>query len=104
MTARRAYGTRRRGGNSASCGIAMVGCSTLRSARPGTASSPRPAMAPLGYGIRLRTGNGSSSGRPRNPVERNSFAIGALYTAWDKAEPGKGYDAKAAEWKGKLGD
>jgi tetratricopeptide (TPR) repeat protein len=25
-----------------------------------------------------------------------------LYTAWDKAEPGKGYAAKAAEWKGKL--
>lgn len=25
-----------------------------------------------------------------------------LYTAWDKAEPGKGYDAKAALWKKKL--
>jgi serine/threonine protein kinase/tetratricopeptide (TPR) repeat protein len=25
-----------------------------------------------------------------------------LYEAWDKAEPGKGYDAKAAEWKSKL--
>jgi len=25
-----------------------------------------------------------------------------LYTAWDAAEPGKGYDAKAAEWRGKL--
>lgn len=25
-----------------------------------------------------------------------------LYTAWDNAEPGKGYDAKAAEWKTKL--
>jgi tetratricopeptide (TPR) repeat protein len=25
-----------------------------------------------------------------------------LYTAWDKAEPGKGYAAKAAEWKTKL--
>jgi len=25
-----------------------------------------------------------------------------VYTAWDKAEPGKGYDAKAAEWKAKL--
>ncbi len=24
-----------------------------------------------------------------------------LYTAWDKAEPGKGHDAKAAEWKAK---
>ncbi len=25
-----------------------------------------------------------------------------LYTAWDKAEPGKGHDAKAAEWKARL--
>jgi hypothetical protein len=25
-----------------------------------------------------------------------------LYAAWDKAEPGKGYDAKAGEWKAKL--
>ena len=25
-----------------------------------------------------------------------------LCTAWDKAEPGKGYDGKAAEWKAKL--
>ncbi len=25
-----------------------------------------------------------------------------LYTAWDAAVPGKGYDAKAAEWKAKL--
>jgi serine/threonine protein kinase/tetratricopeptide (TPR) repeat protein len=27
-----------------------------------------------------------------------------IYTAWDKAEPGKGYDAKAREWKARLGD
>jgi len=26
----------------------------------------------------------------------------AFYTAWDKAEPGKGYDAKAAQWTKKL--
>jgi tetratricopeptide (TPR) repeat protein len=29
-------------------------------------------------------------------------ALVAMYTAWDKAEPGKGYDAKGAEWKRKL--
>jgi tetratricopeptide (TPR) repeat protein len=29
-------------------------------------------------------------------------ALIALYTAWNKAEPGKSYDAKAAEWKRKL--
>lgn len=26
----------------------------------------------------------------------------APYTAWDAAEPGKGYDAKAAEWGARL--
>lgn len=25
-----------------------------------------------------------------------------LYESWDKAEPGKGHDAKAAEWKARL--
>ncbi len=25
-----------------------------------------------------------------------------LYEAWDKADPGKGYDAKAAQWKARL--
>ncbi len=25
-----------------------------------------------------------------------------FYTAWDATEPGKGYDAKAAEWRAKL--
>jgi len=29
-------------------------------------------------------------------------ALVALYTSRNKAEPGKGYDAKAAEWKRKL--
>ncbi len=29
-------------------------------------------------------------------------ALVTLYEAWDKAEPGTGYDAKAAEWKRKL--
>ncbi len=29
-------------------------------------------------------------------------ALADFYTAWDKAEPAKGYDAKAAEWKAKA--
>jgi len=29
-------------------------------------------------------------------------ALVDLYTAWDKAEPGKGYDAKAAEWRSRI--
>jgi hypothetical protein len=30
-------------------------------------------------------------------------AIVDLYVAWHAAQPGKGFDAKAAEWKAKLG-
>ena len=29
-------------------------------------------------------------------------SLAELYEAWNKAEPGKGYEAKAAEWKAKL--
>jgi len=28
--------------------------------------------------------------------------LAALYTTWDQAEPGKGYDAKAQQWFRKL--
>jgi serine/threonine protein kinase/tetratricopeptide (TPR) repeat protein len=38
-------------------------------------------------------------------IDRNREALERiirLYEDWDKAEPGKGYDAKAAEWKAKL--
>ncbi len=31
-----------------------------------------------------------------------SLSLAMLYDAWSKAEPGKGYDAKAAEWKAKA--
>ncbi len=40
----------------------------------------------------------TSGDRRREALER----IGHLYEVWDKAEPGKGYDTKAAEWKAKL--
>ena len=33
---------------------------------------------------------------------RGAFPFVELYTAWDKADPGKGYDAKANEWKARL--
>ena len=29
-------------------------------------------------------------------------ALAVFYTMWDKAEPAKGYDIKAVEWKSKL--
>ncbi len=40
----------------------------------------------------------------------NQYTIGVLesfadlYAAWHEAEPDKGYDAKAAEWRAKLPD
>lgn len=38
---------------------------------------------------------------PRDTIECTR-ALVALYTAWNESEPGKGYDAKAAEWAGRL--
>jgi len=35
---------------------------------------------------------------------RMALDLQRLYEDWDKAEPGKGYDGKAAEWKGKRGE
>jgi hypothetical protein len=29
-------------------------------------------------------------------------SLASLYSTWNKAEPGKGYDLKAAQWKAKL--
>ncbi|MDX2016901.1 MAG: tetratricopeptide repeat protein, partial [Planctomycetota bacterium] len=44
--------------------------------------------------------------KDRGPTHKDTLdcvqGLVDLYTAWDKAEPGKGYDAKAAEWKAKL--
>jgi serine/threonine protein kinase len=44
--------------------------------------------------------------KDRGPTHKDTLecaqALVDLYAAWDKAEPGKGYDAKAAEWRGKL--
>ena len=39
----------------------------------------------------------------RKSMPRCVQGLVGLYTAWDLAEPGKGYDAKAAEWKARLG-
>lgn len=36
--------------------------------------------------------------RRREALER----VVRLYEVWDKIKPGKGYDAKAAEWKTEL--
>ena len=40
---------------------------------------------------------------PKDPYSREcAQAVIDLYTAWNAKEPGKGYDARAAEWKKKL--
>jgi len=44
--------------------------------------------------------------RERGPAHKDTLecvqGMVDLYAAWDKAEPGAGYDAKSAEWKTKL--
>jgi hypothetical protein len=44
--------------------------------------------------------------KDRGPTHKDTLAcvqaLVDLYTAWDKAEPDKGYEAKAAEWRQKL--
>ena len=46
----------------------------------------------------LGTGQGAPLGQHKESLE----AIVTLYESWHAAEPGKGYDAQAAEWRGKL--
>jgi hypothetical protein len=44
--------------------------------------------------------------KDRGPTHKDTLecvqALVDLYAAWDKAEPGKGYGAKAAEWRGTI--
>jgi tetratricopeptide (TPR) repeat protein len=45
----------------------------------------------------------ASRAAPRHDLIREcTQALVALYTGWDRADPGKGYDVKAAVWKKKL--
>jgi serine/threonine protein kinase len=39
-----------------------------------------------------------ASGEPRDRLAQAAGRLSALYTAWHAADPGKGHDAKAAEW------
>ena len=55
--------------------------------------------------VLLESHRGVTAGKktPATHAERSSIKpIIALYETWDAAEPGKGYDAKVAEWKAKL--
>ena len=47
---------------------------------------------------RSRTRYGIDHSKTRDAIE----LLVELYTAWDQAEPGEGYDAKAAQWEAKL--
>jgi non-specific serine/threonine protein kinase/serine/threonine-protein kinase len=49
------------------------------------------------HGILVKT-----RGEAHKDTRECKQAIVDLYTAWSSAEPGKGYDAKAAEWKAKF--
>jgi hypothetical protein len=44
--------------------------------------------------------------KDRGPTHKDTLAcvqaLVDLYVAWDKAEPGQGYDAKAQEWRAKM--
>jgi serine/threonine protein kinase len=44
-----------------------------------------------------------SAGNPRGTYRKKCLkALVELYAAWNRAKPGKGYDAQSAEWKKKL--
>jgi eukaryotic-like serine/threonine-protein kinase len=51
------------------------------------------------YGIYLKT-PGPDPKESRGCIQ----ALADLYAAWDKSEPGHGHDAKATEWKSKIGN
>ncbi|MBC8105461.1 MAG: serine/threonine protein kinase [Anaerolineae bacterium] len=44
----------------------------------------------------------TTPGVPPTYQRDSTSSLAKLYTAWDTAEPGKGHDMKAAEWKTKL--
>jgi tetratricopeptide (TPR) repeat protein len=46
----------------------------------------------------ISSAQGVPAGRQKECLE----ALVKLYSSWDKADPAKGHDAKAAEWKAKL--
>ena len=47
-------------------------------------------------------GSGESPSQIQASIEQLANLYEACYEAWDTAEPGKGYDTKAAEWRAKL--
>jgi tetratricopeptide (TPR) repeat protein len=75
----------------------------LGRARAGLAKSPAEFAAVEAHLLEAQSVFAKLLGEKDKETPRLARSLVDLYTAWDKAEPGKGYDAKAAEWKAKLG-
>jgi hypothetical protein len=45
-----------------------------------------------------------AEGGPPGIHDLSVTGLATFYSLWDKAEPGKGYDAKAKEWRAKLAE
>jgi len=70
----------------------------LGEARVGKGEFPTAEKTLLEAYTLLSAGFGEDHARTTKTIERTI----KLYESWDAAEPGKGYDAKAAEWRAKL--
>ena len=43
----------------------------------------------------------AATGVPPERLKQSAESVAKMYEAWEKAEPGKGYGEKAAEWRGR---
>jgi tetratricopeptide (TPR) repeat protein len=52
----------------------------------------------------LESDRGYASAQVTDPSRRHGIAaeLAKMYTAWDKAEPGKGYDSRARQWRDRV--
>ncbi len=78
----------------------MVGL--IGKARAGLAKQPAEFTAAEANLLEAHTVFAKNRGDKDKETREWVQALADLYTAWDKAEPGKDYDAKAADWKKKL--
>jgi tetratricopeptide (TPR) repeat protein len=75
----------------------------LGTARISLAKTPEDFAAATAILVEARDRYVKSRGPDHRYTRESTKALADAYLARDKAEPGKGYDAKAAEWKAKLG-
>lgn len=74
----------------------------LGKSRAGLAKQPAEFAAAEANLIEAQATFAKTRGDKDKETREWTQALVDLYAAWDKAEPGKGYDAKSAEWKKKL--